>query len=94
MYIDDSSSITPRLFTDDTYIAYVVNTTDKLVDSINLDLTKISKWIKASKLRINFQKFSAFIISPKSNKPVCTHGLTILYDESVIEISKAYRITS
>jgi len=45
--------------------------------------------MKANKLRINPQKSTSLIISPKSNKLVCTQGLTILYDESVIEISKS-----
>jgi len=45
--------------------------------------------VTSGKLRINPQKSTAIIISPISNKPVCTQGLTILYDGSVIEISKS-----
>jgi len=84
-------SITPRLFAEDTCLVYGANNTDKLVESINLDLTNISKWMKANKLRINPQKSTTIIISPKSNKPVCTQGLTIFYDGPVIENSKSVK---
>jgi len=45
--------------------------------------------MKANTIRINPQKSTAIIISPKSNKPVCTQGIAILYDGPVIEISKS-----
>jgi len=47
-YLTNCTSITPRLFTDDPRLVYGANTTDKLIESINLDLTKISKWMKAN----------------------------------------------
>ena len=70
IYINDlinCTSVTPRLFADDTCLCFNSPNRENLQEIINSDLKIVSDWITANKLRINAQKSSALIISPKSN---------------------------
>ena len=70
IYINDlinCTSVTPRLFADDTCLCFSLPNPENLQEIINSDLKIVSDWITANKLRINAQKSSALIISPKSN---------------------------
>ena len=70
IYINDlinCTSVTPRLFADDTCLCFSSPNPENLQEIINSDLKIVSDWITANKLRINAQKSSALIISPKSN---------------------------
>ena len=58
---------------------------------INSDLKIVSEWITANKLRINSQKSSALIISPKSNDEASYQNLTILFDCFKINLSKSVK---
>ena len=58
---------------------------------INSDLKIVSEWITANKLRINAQKSSALIISPKSNDKASYQNLTILFDGFKINLSKSVK---
>ena len=62
-----------------------------LQEIINSDLKIVSDWITANKLRINAQKSSALIISPKSNDKAYYQNLTILFDGFKINLSKSVK---
>ena len=62
---------------------------ENLQEIINPDLKIVSDWITANKLRINAQKSSVLIISPKSNDKAYYQNLTILFDGFKINLSKS-----
>ena len=94
IYINDlinCTSVTPRLFADDTCLCFSSPNPENLREIINSDLKIVSDWITANKLRINAQKSSALIISPKSNDKAYYQNLTILFDGFKINLSKSVK---
>ena len=94
IYINDlinCTSVTPRLFADDTCLCFSSSKPENLQEIINSDLKIVSEWITANKLRINAQKSSALIISPKSNDKASYQNLTILFDGFKINLSKSVK---
>ena len=92
IYINDlinCTSVTPRLFADDTCLCFSSPNPENLQEIINPDLKIVSDWITANKLRINAQKSSVLIISPKSNDKAYYQNLTILFDGFKINLSKS-----
>ena len=85
------TSVTPRLFADDTCLRFSLPNPENLQEIINSDLKIVSDWITANKLRINAQKSSALIISPKSNDKAYYQNLTILFDGFKINLSKSVK---
>ena len=94
IYINDfinCTSVTPRLFADDSCLCFSSPKPENLQEIINSDLKIVSEWITANKLRINAQKSSALIISPKSNDKASYQNLTILFDDFKINLSKCVK---
>ena len=94
IYINDlinCTSVTPRLFADDTCLCFSSPKPENLQEIINSDLKIVSKWITANKLRINPQKSSALTMSPKSNDKAPYQNLTILFDGFKINLSKSVK---
>ena len=85
------TSVTPRLFADDTCLCFSSPKPENLQEIINSDLKIVPEWITANKLRINAQKSSALIISPKSNDKASYQNLTILFDGFKINLSKSVK---
>ena len=85
------SSVTPQLFADDTYLCFSSPKPENLQEIINSALKIVSEWITANKFRINAQKSSALIISPKSNDKAFYQNLTILFDGFKINLSKSVK---
>ena len=94
IYINDlinCTSVTPRLFADDTCLCFSSPKPENLQEIFNSDLKIVSEWITANKLRIIAQKSSALIISPKSNDKASYQNLTILFDGFKINLSKSVK---
>ena len=94
IYINDlinCTSVTPRLFADDTCLCFSMPKPESLREIINFDLKTVSEWITANKLRHNPQKSSALIISPKCNDKASFQNLTILFDGFKIFFSKSLK---
>ena len=85
------TSVTPRLFADDTCLCFSSPKPENLREIINSDLKTISEWITAGKLRINPQKSSTLIISPTCNDKASYQNLTILFDGFKINLSKSVK---
>ena len=94
IYIDDlinCTSVTPRLFADDTCLCFSLPKLENLREMINSALKIVSDWITTNKLRINPQNSSALIISPKSNDKAFYQNLIILFDRFKINLSKCVK---
>ena len=94
IYINDlitCTSVTPRLFADDTCLCFSLPKPENLQEIINSALKIVSEWITANKLRINAQKSSVLIISPKINDKAPYQNLTILFDGFKINLSKSVK---
>ena len=94
IYINDlinCTAVTPRLFADDTCLCFRSPKPENLQEIINSALKIVSEWITANKLRINAQKSSALVISPKSNDKASYQNLTILFDGFKINLSKSVK---
>ena len=94
IYINDLinyTSVTPRLSADDNCLCFSSSKPENLQETINSALKFVSEWITANKLRINPQKSSALIISPKSNDKASYQNLTILFDGFKINLPKSVK---
>ena len=69
LYINDiykcSSEFTFYLFADDTSIIYANNDLRTLESTVNLELAKVSEWLKANKLTLNIKKSNYVIFRPR-----------------------------
>jgi hypothetical protein len=68
LYINDlphSSELMPIIFADDTNVFCDGNTVQECMQTLNSELTKLSKWIRSNKLSLNVEK-SHFIVFSKS----------------------------
>ena len=94
IYINDlinCTPVTPRLFADDTCLCFSSPKPENLQEIINSDLKIVAEWITANKLRINAQKSSALIISPKSNDKASYQNLIIFFDGFKINLFKSVK---
>ena len=82
LYINDLAStsdvIFPILFADDTNIFISGNNINILIDRLNSELLKLSDWLKANKLSLNYQK-THYIIFKTKNK-ACHANRSLLID--------------
>ena len=69
LYINDiykcSSEFTFYLFADDTSIIYANNDLRTLESTVNLELAKVSEWLKANKLTLNIKKSNYVVFRPR-----------------------------
>ena len=85
------TSVKPRLFADDTCLCFSLTKPENLQEIINSNLKIVSAWITANKLRIDAQKSSALVMSPKSNDKASYQNLNILFDGFKINHSKSVK---
>ena len=71
-------SIAPlRLFADDTCLVVDGSNESSLKSKMNIDLSKLTRWLNANKLTINPSKSIILIILPKTNQPTPTIELHV-----------------
>lgn len=88
IYINDlpnASSLTePILFADDTSIFYSHKDVNKLILTLNLELDKISTWMKANKLSVNLKKTNYILFRPSQKK--IPASIPLLVDNQIIQL--------
>ena len=57
----------PKLFADDTCLILDDPSVQNLETKISEELQKITSWVNANKLTLNFAKYNIIIVPPKSN---------------------------
>ena len=70
LYINDLPNCTansPKLFADDACLILADPSVQNLKTKITKELQKITNWVNANKLTLNFAKSNIIIVSPKSN---------------------------
>ena len=86
IYINDLHSVSPILnfilFADDTNIFYKHKDVECLTKNLNNELLKVSKWIKANKLQLNYEKTNVMLFNfPKT----CVSEVKIYMNGNLIE---------
>ena len=86
MYINDLHSVSPILnfilFADDTNILYKHKDVECLTKNLNTELLKVSEWIKANKLQLNYEKNNVMLFNfPKT----CASEVKIYMNGNLIE---------
>ena len=87
IYINDisncSSLLKIILNADDTSIFYSGKDLDQLLQSVNLELVKLSIWFKANKLSLNLKKTKSMIFCSRTKR--YTKNIDIMIDNQIIE---------
>ena len=85
IYINDfcksSDKLSFILFADDTNLFFSHRNPHTLVETINIELFKISQWIRANKLSLNFSKTKFMLFS----KSIDSLPLNIVFDNNILE---------
>ena len=85
IYINDfcksSDKLSFILFADDTNLFFSHRNPHTLVETINIELFKISQWIRANKLSLNFLKTKFMLFS----KSIDSLPLNIVFDNNILE---------
>ena len=81
LYINDiintSRLLDPILFADDTSIFFSHKDMAYLTDTFNLELIKISDWLKANKLFLNLKKTKCITFTPRQKRLNCSFQIAI-----------------
>ena len=81
LYISDiinaSRSLDPILFADDTSIFFSHKDMAYLIDTFNLELIKVSDWLKANKLSLNVKKTKYITFTPRQKRLNCSFQIAI-----------------
>ena len=81
LYINDIINalnlLDPILFADDTSIFFSHKDMAYLIDTFNLELIKISDWLKANKLYLNLKKTKCITFTPRQKRLNCSFQIAI-----------------
>ena len=90
IYINDivnsSRLLNFTLFADDTNILYSDSNSDQLFDTLNLELNKVSQWLRVNKLSLNLDK-TKYIVFYKRNK-ISFHQQVIINDVRIAQANE------
>ena len=84
LYINDIVHVSRLiLFADDTNIFFSHKDPEQLINTLNIELEKLSVWFKSNKLSLNLTKTKFIVFNPRQRK--CPHSFQLRVNDECIE---------